>query len=197
MAVKKIEEGELARKAIHYTASVVPVIYYFFFPGKKYALLILGAGVIFMLIAELLRTKTPENYKLFLKVFGWMIRSYERRQITGATYLLLSYFFAILFFEKNIAVIVLLFLSIGDPSACLVGLSMGRVKILGDKTLEGTIAFIASSIIVTCWIPGVPWWIKISGAVVAGMVELFPWTIDDNFMIPLVSGLVMSLLFFL
>ena len=95
------------------------------------------------------------------------------------------------------AIAALLFLSIGDPVAALVGNRIGGPRFFG-KSPVGTLAFalaslsIASMLMVTDvirhhWAIGV-------GASIAALVELVPLRIDDNVTIPLISGGAMTLM---
>ena len=192
--MNRIKEGELARKVVHYNASLIPIIYYFFV-DRKIALIVLGVCSASIILAEVLRMRNPLSKNLYMKIFGWMTRSHEHnKHFTGASYVFVGSFLTILLFPKEIAVIVLLFLSVGDPTACLVGLSIGKVKIWHDKTLEGSLAFIIAGFLVTFWIPGIALWVKVIGAFVACFVELIPWKVDDNITIPLITGIILIVL---
>lgn len=192
--IKPVKEGELGRKAIHYTSSLVPLIYQFFF-NKHDATLIAGLLFLGIVVAELLRMNVPVLRRLYRRLFGRMIKPHEfRKHFTGATYVFLGAFLAIFLFPKEIAVTCLLFLTIGDPTACLVGLSIGRIKIYNNKTLEGMLAFVLISLLATFWIAGIPLWIKTIGVLVASFVEVIHRKIDDNVLIPFFSGTTMLFL---
>jgi len=192
--IKPVQEGELGRKAIHYFSSLIPIIYYFFFT-KNVAELIVGILFLGIVVAELLRMHVPALRQIYYRIFGWMIRPREfQNHFTGATYVFMGACLAIFLFPKEIAVASLLFLSLGDSTACLVGLSIGRVKIYNNKTLEGALAFIFVSILATVWISAIPFWIKLIGIIVACCVEVFHRKIDDNVLIPLISGTTMYFL---
>jgi dolichol kinase len=192
--IRPVKEGELGRKAIHYLSSLIPLIYQFCC-NRNRAILITGILFIGMVVAELLRMHVPVLRRTYWRIFGGMIRRREfRNHFTGGTYVFLGSFLAVFLFPKEIAVTCLLFLTIGDPTACLVGLSIGRIKIFNNKTLEGAVAFVAASVLATFWIAGIPLWIKISGALVACFVEVIHRKIDDNVLIPLFSGTTMLFL---
>lgn len=192
--MNRIRDGELARKAIHYLATLIPLTYYFLL-DRSTMITVMAVCFVIILIGEHLRMRRPAFRRLYLKIFGWMIRPYEyENHLTGATYVFLGALLVASLFPKEIAVIALLFLTVGDPSACLVGLSIGRIRLIGNKTLEGTLAFILAGLLATFWIPGVPFLIKIIGVTIACLVELIPWKVDDNWLIPTVSALCMYLL---
>ncbi|MDO9548126.1 MAG: SEC59/DGK1/VTE5 family protein [Candidatus Marinimicrobia bacterium] len=189
-----IPKAELGRKTIHYTAVLIPLIYYFFLEKDPAAiiLLIISIG---MLIAEVLRMTVPFCRSLYMRLFGDMTRPHEHaNHLTGATYLFIGSLLVVYLFPKDIAVVAMLFNMVGDPTACLVGMAFGKIKLSRSKTLEGTLAFIIASLIVTWWIPGAPLHVKLIGAVVAGGLEHITWRLDDNLVIPSVSALVMYFL---
>jgi len=186
--INPVKVGELGRKAIHYFSSLVPIVYQLCF-NKRDATLIIGLLFLGIVTAEMLRMHVPALRRLYRKLFGWMIKPHEfRNHFTGATYVFMGALLAIFLFPKDVAVTSLLFLTIGDPTACLVGLSIGRIRIYDNKTLEGAIAFVFVSILATVWIGSIPFWIKTTGAFVACFVEVIHRKIDDNVLIPLISG---------
>ena len=95
------------------------------------------------------------------------------------------------------AVVALLFLSVGDPLAALVGSRYGRVKVWA-KTLEGTLAFLVVSLVIAAVFRLTTqvetYWPLAVGAAVATVVEMLPLPIDDNLLPPLMSGAVMAAL---
>jgi len=192
--VNDIPKAERGRKAIHYTAVLIPLIYYFFLE-KGPAVIILLILSVCMLIAEALRMTVPSCRSLYVRLFGDMTRPHEHaNHLTGATYLFIGSLLVVYLFPKDIATIAMLFILVGDPTACLVGMAFGKIKLSRSKTLEGTLAFIIACMIATWWIPGVPIYVKLIGAVAAGGLELTSWRLDDNLIIPSVAAAVMYFL---
>jgi glycerol-3-phosphate acyltransferase PlsY len=190
--MNSIEKGELARKSVHYSASLIPIIY--FFVEKKLAVAVLLACSILILTAELLRMYNSKCNTLYMKIFGWMTRPHEHsNHLTGATYVFISCFITVLLFPKEIAIMTILFLTVGDPTAYLIGKAFGNGKFLG-KSLEGTAAFIIAGFLATIWIPGIPVTIKLLGVVIAAIIELIPLGIDDNLTIPIITSFIIILL---
>jgi len=99
----------------------------------------------------------------------------------------------IFFFPKPIAVTALVFMSLGDTVAGLIGKQYGRIKI-GLKSLEGTLSGLAVCILFVWLMPLVPLHVGVLGAVTAMAVELLPVPIDDNVSIPLSSGTIMVII---
>jgi glycerol-3-phosphate acyltransferase PlsY len=81
-------------------------------------------------------------------------------------------------------------------AATTVGERYGKTKI-GDKSLEGTIAFVVTALCAgfILSVAGVhlATWVLITGSLVAAVVELLPLMVNDNLSIPIVSGAVMEL----
>ncbi len=194
MRFNKIHKGELFRKLIHYCNMILSLIYYYFLT-KESAIILLTILCIIAVSIEYLRIKFQETQKKYVEYFGWMTNKDELDgKITGATYLLFGSLICIILFPREIAVISILYVSVGDPTAFLIGKSIGKIKISGKKTIEGTLAFITSGFFVSLLIPGILIQYKLIASIVAGITEVVPIKINDNLLIPILSGFV---LFFL
>ena len=121
-----------------------------------------------------------------------MLRDYESRGgITGATWLLIGSCLTIALFSKEIAVPALLFLTIGDTFAAIVGITfpMGRIK---GKTISGSITgLIVSLAVILPIMHDINAKILILGGVAAMLIELSPIPLNDNLTIPVLSGFIM------
>jgi len=148
-------------------------------------------------LVEAVRLRLPSVNGLLVSRFGLLLKETESRKVTGATYFILAALAAFLLFDESIAVAALLFLSLGDPAAALVGRRAPGIRFFGKSPI-GTLAMVlvASGIAGVLSAAGVGdrHWGLYVGAVSAGMTELLPLPVDDNVTIPLVSGGVMTLL---
>jgi dolichol kinase len=121
----------------------------------------------------------------------------EHHQVTGATFMLLGATLVFVLFDKQVALLALLFLAVGDPMAALVGGRIHKGRIFG-KSLTGTLAFVVSAgaagLLVSLH-PDVPleWWF-VPGLLSAAAAELLPIPLDDNVTVPLTGAGVMALL---
>ena len=186
-----ITKGEIFRKLIHLSNLVIPIGYLFFIPSKTHILLFLGCLSVLFITVDFFRTKSSWLESIFEKLFNFMLRSYELKgRFTGATWVVTGAFVTVAIFPKEIAILALLFMGLGDTVAGLIGSHFGRIKIW-NKTLEGTLAGLAICFLITGFFPGISIWIRISGAVSAMLAELSPIPLDDNIMIPMVSGTIM------
>lgn len=144
---------------------------------------------------EISRRRSRRVNDWFTRWFSVLLKESESSQTLGSTYLLVATLLAFLLFDRNVAVLALLFLAVGDPLAALVGQRYGRARIR-KKSVEGSLAFVAGAALVG-WILiagglDVSLWVVMSGAAVAALVELLSLPPDDNITVPLVAGAVMT-----
>ena len=121
-----------------------------------------------------------------------MLRLHEMDgKYTGATWVFIGSILTIAIFPKEIAVISLIYMCIGDTVAGLVGRKFGKMKFY-DKTIEGSLAGL-----IVCLLSGflvqlsLPLVVVFSGAFAAMFIELLPISIDDNLSVPLFAGTIM------
>ena len=156
--------------------------------GMVAALAVISGGGLGL---DLLRFRVQWLNKQFLRWLSPLLKSDEGRSFTGATYLAIGALFTFLLFGLEVAVPALLFLSLGDPVAALVGRRMPGPRIFG-KSPGGTAAFVALGLVTVGVLTGsgaVEYhWGLLAGALIAGVVELAPGYPDDNLTIPLIAG---------
>ncbi len=181
---------ELKRKAVHLATLVIPIGYSL--TSDTAVLTFLVPFFLLYLAVDLLRHFHPGLASLFRKYFfGKVLREKEEPTLMGSTYFLFSSILTILLFSKPIAIASLLILILSDTAAALVGKGFGRVPLFG-KTLEGSLAFFATSLLIVWLYPGLD---RLSGSVAAlgaSVIEALPIPLDDNLTIPLVAGTLMS-----
>ena len=140
---------------------------------------------------DLLRFRIQWLNRQFLRWLSPLLKHDEGRRITGATFLVIGALFTFLLFGREVAVPAMLFLSLGDPAAAVVGRRMPGPRMLG-KSPGGTVAFVALGVLTVGVLTGsgaVDYhWGLLAGALIAGLVELAPGYPDDNLTIPLIAG---------
>ena len=157
-------------------------------------LLMLFIGV--MVWLESWRFRNPKVNRWLFEHFRGYTKEKERAKISTTTLFLASALITIVVFPRGVAVAALLFLTVGDPIAEIIGVNYGRLKILGGKTLEGTLAgfaaclLAASPLLLVARLDLDPVTLLI-GAGAAAVTELLTLHIDDNFTVPIGSGLAM------
>ncbi len=193
---------ELLRKAIHLFSLSIPIIYYHI--PKELALVLLIPLVILSLLIDLGRYVSKPMAKIFYSWFGFLLRKHEmdskKKNLSGASYVLISALVCALIFPKIIFVTAFAMLIIGDIAAALIGRRFGRHKFLA-KSLEGTLAFFFFSIIVVLFTPKVTgnfneYLFGFAAAAVGAIGEniSYGWA-DDNLIVPLSAGFTLLALY--
>ena len=187
-----IQRTEYYRKIIHIFNLVIPFTYLFFLESRFQVLRILVPLTLFAIVIDYLRTRSSVIKKIFNDFLISMLRIHEMDgKYTGATWVFISSTLTIAIFPKEIAVISLVYMSLGDAIASLVGRKYGKMKFY-NKTIEGSLAglivCILSGYLIQITLPLV---VVFSGAFAAMFIELMPIPIDDNLSVPLFAGTIM------
>ena len=189
-----ISFDEYIRKIIHLFSLIIPFGYLYLITDKYVMVQILIVLNIIFLFFDITRHRIVWIQSIFKYFFNDMLRGHEQRgHLTGATWVIIGSLISILIFTKHVAVIALIFMSLGDTAAGLIGQKFGKHKV-GNKTWEGFLAGLIICIIVAINFPFLPLKISLVGALVAMIMEILPMPLDDNFKIPLGSGAIMMML---
>ena len=195
-------KGELIRKGIHFCALAIPIGYYYMSQGK--VILIMSPLTFLFILFDVLKSKS-EKFRVWVnKHLGVIFRGYEKRgAFSGSSYILFGSLFAILIFPKIIAILVITFTVAGDLTAALAGMLIGQHKLIGRATIEGSVGFLAASLIATSFYPdtlassyppGTLSWMRLIGSFFAMFVEMLPLKIDDNLTVPILTGTLLAIL---
>jgi len=148
---------------------------------------------------------------MFFTFFGSMLREEETHKVTGSTWVIGAALICSIIFRNysHISFMVLTLFILGDAIAAVVGLSIGRIKILGKKSLEGSLAcFLLCMILFFAafpFVPGlldvwngrVPFILAFVTSLTITVFELIPlrvtrkYTINDNIAVPVIAGCVL------
>ncbi len=180
----------LSRKLIHLLSSLIPLSYIVF--DKRVMLQAISLALIISILVEIMRFKSRNFKQIFNKIFGGMLKKNEEKKITGATWIIISSFLCIVFFKKEIAIICLLFMSVSDTIASCAGYFFGKHKIF-NKTIEGSICFFIISFFITMFF-NLNFYLKIFASFLGTLIEIIPLPMDDNLLIPLVTGGMLEIL---
>ena len=186
--------SEYKRKSIHLFNLAIPFSYLYVFPEKWVFVKLLSILMVLFIIFDILRHKVTWVKSLFSLFIDSMLRSHEQEgKLTGATWVMIGAVISIILFSKPVAIIALIFMSIGDTAAGLIGQRYGKHKIW-NKSWEGFFGGLFVCIIIGMNYSLLPITISLSGAVAAMVMEILPIPLDDNFKIPLGSGAIMMML---
>jgi len=192
--MKNIPLSEIYRKVIHSVSILIPLSYLWLIKDQSIMILILTVLCSVSLFLEFLRNKSNTVKFLFNNMFIKMLRKNEKKgTLTGATWLLIGSLITTIFFPIYIVVPALIYLSIGDSFAAIIGKAYPFGKI-GVKSISGSISgALASSIFAISVNKILPIEIIIIGSIIAMIIEIIPIKLNDNLTIPFISALVMNL----
>jgi len=209
-----LHSAEINRKLLHIGSGTLIPAFIFYMPaytGQKWiAPVVLGVCWLGSVVVELLRFRNPWVQALFMKSAGSMLRESERKSFTGSTHLFGAALVCSVIFIQTpaIAAMVLSAFILGDAIAAIVGLSIGKIKI-GKKSLEGTLAcFVLCFVLFVFVFPLVPGLLQsyggslslpvaLLGSFAIALLELVPvrlsrtFTVNDNFIVPVLTGLIL------
>ena len=185
---------EIFRKVIHIFNIIIPLFHIYILKDKIDMIIFLSAMVIFCFFIEIFRSQSSFISKFFEKYLFFMMRSFEKQgSLTGSTWVFVGALITIILVPQPFSLLALFFLAFGDTLAALVGMRFPFIKI-GNKTLSGSLACF-----IMCLSVGLILDFEISseiiliGAFTATIVELISIKIDDNILIPVLSGCAMYL----
>lgn len=150
-------------------------------------------------IMEISRRRSEWVNDQLMKLFSHVSHPHERFRVNSATWYTTALALLALTQSPLACALAVTALGVGDPAAALVGRKYGRIRIIHGRSLEGTLtffatAFVASLAVMATWHQELLWtsalFIAAAASLSGALAELFSGRIDDNFSIPMVTGLV-------
>jgi dolichol kinase len=188
---------EIKRKFFHLMA-LVYVVGVIYLPRSRFLLLLLAWLVVEVLFEKARHRNVFLNDWIFER-FGPLFRPEERGHFSGVFWMILGVLTTgLLLRPVPVVVTVLLYLILGDGVASLVGMRWGGPRWpRSKKTLSGSVACFLVCLLVGATIlrPAYDWSGVLAGAVAATLLELVPIRLNDNFLIPAGSSLVMMIFY--
>ncbi len=149
--------------------------------------------------------KWPIFTETYGRLFNRILREQETQEkfrFSGAPYVIAAALMVTILFSDVVAMTALSTMLVGDTAAALIGRKYGKHKINQNrKSVEGSLAFWVTSFVILLFfglLYSQPIWFYmygILGITVATFAEIYENRIhiDDNFSIPLVMGLFLSI----
>ncbi|NQY82798.1 MAG: hypothetical protein HRT36_07310 [Alphaproteobacteria bacterium] len=189
MSEDRVPSTEINRKIIHLTSLVYPALYAML-GDQTLMIQITGTVLVVLILSEILRQRFTRFSTLYTRLFGFSMRTHEAHRPTGATYFLIGTFLCIVMFDAPIAIVALVILVVSDTCASLVGLCFGRIRLINGKSLEGTLAFATSALLIAylgATLSGLYFLPMLVAALATSIFELFnkQFGLNDNILIPL------------
>ena len=200
--LKNRSDLHVARKIWHMSGVFTMFAAWIFLPYWV-SMTLLIVGWLLFVPADFLRQKNPEINRSVMTLFRPIMRSNELNRLAGTTYLITGTLLITIFFNKGVVSLSLLFLAFADPIASYEGIKYGKDKLFGHKSVQGFIAaFVVCAVL--CYIflfyNQVQEYILIVSllaGLIGALAELIPLAkLDDNFTMPVISSIGLSVLFY-
>lgn len=195
---RRLHPTNLKRSAVHLASGlmVVAAFQWLFTPSS--AFWTATAFVVWAWSLEAARRVSPRVNAWCMVVFGPIARDHERYRVNSATWYGTALWVLAVTAFGPAGVLGLLALAVGDPVAGLVGRRYGQIRIVGGKSLEGTLAFALAAVVAGYaylfvfqaglaplgTLLGLAFVCGVAGA----LVELLSTRLEDNFTIPVVTS---------
>ncbi|ASJ02102.1 phosphatidate cytidylyltransferase [Thermococcus profundus] len=187
-------KNELKRKALHLTGLSVPILY--IFTDTKFILTFIALAFAlfvvlepFRIIEELrdrikvrLRLINPEmvaGIEVLEKHVKDIERTHERGNVAAHIYFALASLIVVYFFSEEIAIASVTLATLGDALAAIIGKNFGRHRFANGKSLEGSLAYFVTGLLVITPLLGIK--AAVLGSLVGTLVEFYGVPPDDNF----------------
>lgn len=182
-------QDEIRRKIFHLVSLVIPLGYLIL--ERETTLKAVAIAFVFVITVELARLFIPRFRNRIHQFFSSIMRGAEEKKLSGVTYMLIGAWVTIYLFEKEVAIIALLLVSISDAAAAIVGTAYGKIH-LWQKTLEGSVAFFTVTGLMMILVNDLSLEQKLVGMISGTLVELLPIPVNDNLSLPVVIALAMQ-----
>lgn len=194
LSTKKIKQ-EINWRLYLRPLAILLVVYYLN-TTKSAGLTLIGIITLFFFFLDIFRLIYKKMNIFFFKKIKTFYKNKEYKKFSSITLFLFACFLTVLVFEKEIAVLAVVFLILGDFFSKFFGIFFGRHKIF-EKSYEGSLAHFNACLIggyIFLHFISFPFHIFLLGAMVATFTEMLPLGLDDNFSVPLMSATTMYLL---
>jgi dolichol kinase len=202
---RRLSPANHSRSFFHALSGVVGAVAYHFLLDRTSALLVMSIFVATFTALEILRRTSAKANDAMMRfpLIRRIARAREYYEINSSTYYGWGMLFAVYFCSQQAVEAGCLVLAFGDPMASYLGRRFGKLKLFRDKSLVGSLAFFGAAFLAVlafrlALYPG-DVAMALGVAAVAGLAgaltELFTFKLDDNFSVPLLTAIAVTLVF--
>ena len=179
---------EFQRKAIHIATAILPVAWAFGWLTGTQVRMLVAAAVVVALVVEFARYRSATFGARFEARFGALLRAHERTTLSGATWLAIGMWGAVMLAPPGAAIAALWAAAVGDAAAGLVGRSMQHLRgaPADSKSIVGSLALTIATAGGVLWLTPASRGVAIALGVVAAFAERPSRPGDDNVRVVLV-----------
>lgn len=189
----------IPRTIFHVASGAVALTFIRVLPSRAWLIAAAAAFAVFAWTCEITRRRSAAINERLMRFFGPVAHAHEWHKVNSATWYATALILMALVVPLRAAEIGVVVLALADPMAGFVGRRFGRRRLASGRSLEGSLAFVATGALAALG------WMSVAGsfdgsrlaiALVAGVVgafvELFVSRIDDNLAIPLGTSLAVA-----
>lgn len=189
---------QLARRFFHMLGGITIASLYWFTFTHQQAIHLLGLVACLLYVLEQVRINYSNFSNRFLPITRFFMRAEEQLKESA----MIPYAFAVLLtiitFPKPLALIAIYTLAIADPLSAIIGISFGKRKVVSHKTIEGSLAFFFSTLMITLYVlyaitdtNGIILLVvSLIIALLVSIFEMLPLKLDDNLTIPIFTAII-------
>lgn len=174
-----LQQKEKIRKTIHLSTAIIVLVN---LVSHKLAIFLTLFVIFLYTFSEFARLRKIKIFYIHELVEICALPGESKRFIIAPLLLAIPILFALIFFPVDIAYPAILTVTISDAFATLIGISFGKTKIFGNKTLEGSFAFFILTFLILLFFVNI--FLAALIALITSLVELFSKNFD-NATIPL------------
>lgn len=153
-------------------------------------------------LLDIVRARFSPLNNLVIRLMGPLMRRSEREGVSGLPFYALGVSLSLFFYQRDIAIVSIMFLVFSDPLSSFFGVLYGKDKIMPNKSLQGAVAGFFTCYLITLFYvmntatlgTHILVFAIVSGVIGAASELVSAFNIDDNLTIPVLSGLGMTLL---
>lgn len=200
---------EVPRKVLHSSIGVAALVFYRYGATGSQIIRYTIPSLAIIVSADLLRFNSPGFARTYESLLGPLMRTSERKSWNGVIFYMLGTVSVLYFLPEDLAALSVILLSWCDTAASTVGRAYGSYgpNLRKGKSLIGSLAAVATGSFAT-WLfynhfadlrpANSSWnrttgisltWLSLLGGLIASFSEFVDiWGIDDNLIIPILSG---------
>lgn len=178
------------RRVIHLATAVIPVAWAYAVVDARAVQVLFGTALVVALVIEAVRRASAKQRARFEALVGPLLKSYEANHLTGATWLAMAMFVAVIVLPERAARIALWAGAVGDPAAAIAGGAWQRRsgQTAAGKSVVGSAACAIVTGVGALWLSSAALTVAAAAGLAAAVAEWPQRFGDDNLRVTLVAG---------
>lgn len=193
----------LARRLWHFLGVMTMALLEWSLDHRQAVITALSVGG-FMVVFDLCRLYSKRLNLFFTWLFGAVMREHERTRPAGSTMMMVGVAIIVTAYPRLVVILTLMLFAVADPLASYIGIRFGKDKLIGNKSLQGSLAALVACFVVSLLFyraQGLMQDRLFIACLLTGLIgaaaELIPvGKLDDNFIFPVATATLLTGLFY-